>query len=482
MSEIRFGSDGWRGKIAEDYTFDNVRRATQGFASYLHQEMGDDVHRGGVVVGYDYRFGSEDFANAVAEVLAGNGIPVVLMQDASPTPVASFSILNRKAAAGVMITASHNPPADNGFKVRDHRGAAIAPDELKRIEARIPASLEEVERTALQSAIAQGQVEVFDPAPAYVRYIEENVDLEPIKQAGLKIAYDAMWGVGASWFQRFLIGGSTTIHMLHGERNPVFPGVPQPEPIPPNIDGLLGMIGEIKADVGIANDGDADRIGIVDEKGRFVTQLQVGGLLALYLLKMRDQRGPIVKTLSSTVMIDRLAQQYGLQVIDTGVGPKYVSPAFIRNNAILGATESGGYVFPGVPERDGVLAALYLLDMMVRTGRSLTELLDLLYETVGARYHYDRIDVDFPTKDREVILQRIEGANPDTLAGFDVERIETLDGFKFHLSDGGWLLIRFSGTEPIIRVYCETAAESKVKLLLNEGLGLAGLTEREERV
>jgi len=470
MSEIQFGSDGWRGKIAEDYTFDNVRRATQGFANYLHDEKRDKVHQG-IVIGYDYRFGSEDFAAAAAEVLAGNDIPVLLVQDAIPTPLVSFSVLDRQAAGAVVITASHNPPADNGFKVRDHRGAAIVPDELKQIEARIPDSLKEVKRTTLK-----GVVETLDPVPAYTAYIKEHVDLEPIKKAGLNIAHDAMWGVGIGWLESFLTGGSTTIHTLHGERNPIFPGVPQPEPIPPNIAGLLDAVVEIGADVGIANDGDADRIGVVDEKGRFVTQLQVGGLLALYLLKIRGQRGTIVKTLSSTVMVDRLAQQYGLDIVDTGVGPKYVSPAFIRTNAMLGATESGGYMFRGMPERDGILAALYILDMMTQTGRSMTELLDLLYETVGTRYHYDRIDVHFPVEEREAILQRIERARPESMAGVAVERRETLDGFKFHLVDGGWLLIRFSGTEPLIRVYCETTDEGRVEPLLKEGLELAGLT------
>jgi phosphomannomutase len=229
------------------------------------------------------------------------------------------------------------------------------------------------------------------------------------------------------------------------------------------------------ADVGVANDGDADRIGLADEKGNFVTQLQVGGLLALYLLQIRNQRGSIVKTLSSTVMLNILGRQFGVDVFDTAIGPKHVGPKVIETGAILGATESGGFLFRGLPERDGLLAALYILDMIVRTGKRPSQLLDWLYDTVGARYRYDRIDTRFPPEQREAILQRIRDANPAAISGLAVTGLDTFDGFKFHLSDGGWLLVRFSGTEPIIRVYCETADESRVKPLLEEGLRLAGL-------
>ncbi|RLC85670.1 MAG: phosphoglucomutase/phosphomannomutase family protein [Chloroflexi bacterium] len=469
VNDIRFGSDGWRGRIAEEYTFDNVRRVAQAVADYFCKETGTASQ--GIVVGYDCRFASEYFAATVAEVLVGNRVPVFLAREAMPTPIISFSALSRRAAGAVIITASHNPPTDNGFKVRDQRGAAIAPEGLKRIEARIPDSLKDVKRASLES----GLVETFDPAPAYIEYVKEHVDLEPIKQAGLKVAYDAMWGVGAGWLARLLEGGATTICSIRGERNPAFPGMRQPEPIPPNVDALLKEVVAEGADVGIANDGDADRIGMADEKGNFVTQLQVGGLLALYLLEMRGQRGPIVKTLSSTVMINRLGQKFGLDVFDTGIGPKHVGKKFIETDAMLGATESGGFILPGLPERDGILAALYILDMMARAGKRPGQLLEWLYETVGARYYYRRIDTRFPTERREAVQQRVRDAAPSTIGGLAVTGLDTLDGFKFNLADGGWLLVRFSHTEPILRVYCETTDESRVELLLDEGLELAGL-------
>jgi phosphomannomutase len=473
MNDIRFGTDGWRAKIAEDYTFDNVRRVAQAIADYFREDKGTASQ--GIVVGYDNRFASEHFAAAVAEVLAGNSIHVFLAHDATPTPIIAFSVTNKQAAGAIIITASHNPPMDNGFKVRDHRGASIAPDGLKRIEARIPESLKSVKQVSLEAARNEGLVKTFDPAPAYVEYVKKQIDLEPIKYAGLTVVCDAMWGVGAGWLARLLDGGATTIRTIRGERNPAFPGMRQPEPIPPNIDALLREVVAVRADVGIANDGDADRIGVADEKGNFVTQLQVGGLLALYLLQIRNQRGPIVKTLSSTVMIDKLGQQFGVDVFDTPIGPKYVGLKVIETGAILGATESGGFLLPGLPERDGVLAALYILDLMVHGGKQPSQLLEWLYETVGARYAYDRIDTRFPPEQREAIGQRVQNANPATVSGLAVTGVDRMDGFKFNLADGGWLLIRFSGTEPILRVYCETADESKVGPLLTEGLSIAGL-------
>ena len=472
---IRFGSDGWRGRIADDYTFGNVRRVAQAVAETFCEEA--SAVRRGVVVGYDRRFASEHFARAVAEVLAGNSIPVSLVKDAAPTPVISFSAQIRKAAGAVIITASHNPPTDNGFKVRDHRGAAIAPAGLKRIESRIPDSVESVKRRSFEAAADDGLVEVFNPAPAYFEYVKKRVDLEGIRQAGLRIVYDAMWGAGAGWLERLIEGGSTSLHSIHGDRNPVFPDMQRPEPIPPNIDLLLSTVVNRGADVGIANDGDADRIGLADENGHFVTQLQVGGLLALYLLKLRKQRGAIVKTLSSTVMLDRLGSQFGVEVYDTGIGPKHVVPKVLETDAVLGATESGGFIFRGLPERDGILGALYLLDLMVKTGKKPSQLLNWLHDTIGASYFYGRIDTRFPREQRDAVQQLIAGASPAVIDGLKVTGRDTMDGLKFHLSDGGWLLVRFSGTEPLIRVYCETADESRVEALLNVGLGLAGLRQ-----
>jgi len=472
MTDIRFGTDGWRGRVAEDYTFDNVRRCTQGFAQYL-LDLGKTA--GGIVVGHDRRFISEYFAVAAAEVLAGNGIRVHLTDGHTPTPVISYAVVAQGASGAVNITASHNPPTDNGFKVRDEHGGAIAPDGLREIEARIPA-IKGVKRLSLAEAEAEGLVHHFDPAPAYLKHLKKLIDVEPIKNAGLTVAYDAMWGNGAGWLSRILDGGRTRIAEIHGERNPLFPEMSRPEPIPPNVDVLLHHVTEIGADVGIAHDGDADRVGAADENGVFIDQLQVYGLLALYFLEVRGERGPIVKTLSTTSVLEKLGKLYDVPVYQTGVGFKFVAPKMLETDALIGGEESGGYAFRGhVPERDGILAALYLLDMLVRTGKKPSQLLDWLYDVVGARYYYDRIDSRFPTEMKEITRQRILDARPTKVAGLEVIDIVTTDGFKYMLKDGGWLLIRFSGTEPIIRVYCETTYPDKVPAILEAGMRMAGL-------
>jgi len=473
MTDIRFGTDGWRGRVAEDYTFDNVRRCTQGFASYLlAQGKGGEK----IVVGHDKRFSGENFAVAVAEVLAANGFHVLLTDGASPTPVISFSVLAQGAAGAVNVTASHNPPSDNGFKVRDEHGGAIPPDGLTQIEGLIP-SIEGVERLLLEEAMAQGMVTYFDPAPAYLAQIERLIDVQPIKDAGLTVLVDAMWGNGAGWFPRILGGGKTRIIEIHAERNPIFPEMQRPEPIPPNVDAGLAKVREVGADVVLINDGDADRLGLGDEHGNFINQLQVYALLAMYFLEVRGERGAIVKTLSTTSMLEKLGRLYDVPVYQTGVGFKYVAPKMLETDALIGGEESGGYAFRGhVPERDGILAGLYFLDLMVRLNKTPSQLIEHLYSLVGAHY-YDRIDTRFQADQREATRQRILDANPSTIGGLAMTGLDTTDGFKFGLADGGWLLIRFSGTEPIIRVYCETTEEDRVQAILEDGLRIAGLKD-----
>ncbi len=471
MSGISFGTDGWRGRIAADYTYDNVRRCTQGFASYL-LDLGGVGEK--VVVGYDRRFSSEYFAAAAAEVLAANGLGVRLTNGPTPTPVISYSVVAQGAVAAINITASHNPPTDNGFKVRDEKGGAIAPEGLAQIEERIP-EIAKVKHLPLQEALDRKQVEYFDPIPAYMEQLGGLIDVGPIKDAGLTVLVDPMWGNGAGWFPRLLKGGKTQVIEIHAERNPLFPEMARPEPIPPNIDVALASIVELGAQVAIINDGDADRVGVGDEKGNFVNQLQVYALLAMYLLEVRGERGPIVKTISTTSMLNKLGKIYNVPVYETGVGFKYVAPKMIETEAMIGGEESGGYAFRGhVPERDGILAGLYMLDLMVRMDKTPSQLIEHLYSQVGPHY-YDRIDRRFSSDQRDQTRERIETADPSTIGGLAVTGLDRTDGFKFQLADGGWLLIRFSGTEPVIRVYCETTEEDRVQPILEDGLRIAGL-------
>jgi alpha-D-glucose phosphate-specific phosphoglucomutase len=469
--QIKFGTDGWRGVIAEDYTFANVRRCTQGFATYLLEQGRQGQW---VIVGHDKRFQSENFAAAAAEVLAGNGLNVYLTNGATPTPTIAYAVVDKKACGAVNITASHNPPTDNGFKVRDPNGGAIDPDGLLRIEAAIPDSAEDAKRIPLNDAVRDGKVVVFDASEAYIANLHKLVDIERIKKAGFTVMVDAMWGNGGGWFTRLLEGGKTRVIEIHNTRNPAFPEMKRPEPIRPNIDVGLKSTLENHADVLLITDGDADRCGVGDENGEFINQLRVYALMALYLLEVRRQRGAIVKTLSTTTMLNKLGKIYNVPVYETGVGFKYVAPKMIETDAMIGGEESGGYAFRGnVPERDGILAGLYMLDFMVQTGKKPTELLKMLFDMVGEHF-YDRVDTPFSgdRKDRE---QMILNAHPETIGGLKVTELVTVDGFQFKLEDGGWLLIRFSGTEPIMRVYCETTHGDKVKAILEDGLKIAGI-------
>jgi phosphomannomutase len=471
LENIHFGTDGWRGRIAEDYTFTNIRRCTQGFAQYLVKKGLKDEW---VVVGYDQRFHSENFAISVAEVLAGNGLRVYITDKVTPTPVISYSVINKKAVGAVNITASHNPATDNGFKVRDEHGGAIDPNGLTEIESYIPNDEDQTQRINFQDAIRQERIVIFDPNPAYITQIRNLIDLNKIKNAGLHVLIEPMWGNGIGWFPYLLKDGKTKVEEIHNVRNPIFPEMKRPEPIPPNVDvGLMETI-KRKADVLIITDGDADRLGVGDEQGRFIDQLRVYGLLGYYFLEVRKERGPIVKTLSTTNMLTKLGKIYNVPVYETGVGFKYVAPKMLETNAMLGGEESGGYAFRGhVPERDGILAGLYFLDMMVSLNQKPSELIETLFKKVGAHY-YDRIDTPF-SGDRKSGEQKIVKSNPSHIGGIRVLNLDTTDGYKFNLEDGGWLLIRFSGTEPIVRVYCETTHKEKVNAILDDGLRVAGL-------
>lgn len=468
-TDIKFGTDGWRGRIAEDYTFDNVRRCTQGFARYILERYQPREHQRGVVVGGDKRFASEFFCVAVAEVLSANGIPVHFCGGGVPTPVISYSVKAQNAIGAINITASHNPPTDNGFKVRDENGGAIPPEDLLKIEGLIPITIDLVKRRKFDDGVADGSIRPFDPVPRYIEQVKSLVDLEPIRRAGFTVLVDSMWGNGAGWFTKLLAGGATKVVEIHSERNPSFPEMKRPEPIHPNIDAGLTKAKKIHADVVLITDGDADRAGFADENGLFINQLRAYGLLAMYLLDVRKMRGPIVKTLSTTSMLEALGKLYNVPVHETGVGFKYVAPKMMETDALIGGEESGGYAFKGhVLERDGILAGLFFLDMMCKTGLKPSQLLRKLFDKVGEHY-YDRIDMVLDASEKDGILQRVKNASPPAIAGKKVVRINTMDGFKYMLDDGSWLLVRFSGTEPLVRIYTEARSENDVRAILRDG-------------
>jgi len=365
-STIRFGTDGWRAIIAEDFTFANVRACAQATARYV-KEAG--LAERGMVVGYDTRFASEDFATAVAEVLAANGVPVYLCDRPAPTPVIGYAILKRQAAGSVVITASHNSREYSGFKVRTEYAGSAPPEVLGRIEALLPRS-GKPPRLPLAEAKARGLVQIFDPTPEYLSQVAGLVDLEGLRAAGLRVVVDSMHGAGAGYLRRLLAGGRTRVREVRSARNPLFPGMHNPEPIPRNLSPLRRAIRRHGEQVGLATDGDADRLGVVDGAGRFVNQLQTFALLVYYLLEVRGLRGPIVKSVTTTGMARRLGELYGVPVHETGVGFKYLGPKMRETDALIAGEESGGYAFRGhLPERDGVLSGLYFLDLMPSCSR-----------------------------------------------------------------------------------------------------------------
>ena len=476
-TQIVFGTDGWRAKIADEYNFVNVRRCAQAVAEYV-DDRGDGAK--GIVIDYDRRFASEHFAAAAAEVVLAHGIPVAFAAHALPTQMSSFEVVQRGAAAGIVITASHNPWTDNGFKIKSPTGAAAGPEMLNDIQARIAAATGRmIESRPFADAEAAGLIDRYDSFDAYREFIGTNLDLDRLRAADMNLLVDPLFGAGASWIPRLLAGGKIRVTELHSERNPYFGGV-NPEPIPPNIDEALRTIAGGRYDLGLLLDGDADRSGAADERGAFITTLQIYALLMYYLAEHRGLRAPVVKTVNETSMAERLGERYGIEVYEVPVGFKYVGPKMIETGAMMGGEESGGYGFGmHLPERDGIFTDLMLLDLFLRereAGRwPVSRAMAHLHEIAGPS-SYRRVDLHFDRaiypalKDR--LLVELPQRAPRDLDGRPVVRTQNLstnDGFKFFADDGSWLLIRFSGTEPLVRVYTEAASTAAVDANLTAG-------------
>jgi phosphomannomutase len=474
---IVFGTDGWRARVADDYTFENVRRCADGVARYV-LDRGEQAK--GVVVAYDRRFASEHFAQAAAEVLLAHDIPVAFAAHAVPTQMSSYEVVERGAAAGIVITASHNPWTDNGFKVKSPSGSAAGPEILAVLEAQIDRNGGTlIETRPFADAEAAGLVERFDPFDGYRTFVERTLDLEGLKAADVDVLVEPMYGSGVGWISRLLAGGRIRITEIHQERNPFFGGV-NPEPIRPHVDESLRMLEGGGYDLGLLLDGDADRAGAADERGVFIHQLQVTGLLMYYLAEHRGWRDPVVISVNNTSMAERLGERYGIAVHETSVGFKYIGPKMIETGAMMGGEESGGFGFGmHLPERDGIYADLLLLDLFLRekaAGRwPVSRAIEHFHDVAGPSW-YRRIDVHversiYPETKRRLLVDLREKA-PDSLAGQPVTRtlpLATEDGFKFFVADGSWLLVRTSGTEPLVRVYTEATSEATREAMLEAG-------------
>ena len=469
-TDIRFGTDGWRAIIAEDFTFANVARCAQGLTDYLKRRGTADR---GLVVGYDTRFLSRNFAETVAGVGAGNGIKVYLSKKAAPTPVISFNVLHHGAAGAAIITASHNPGVWNGFKFKPEYAGSASQEITDQLEAAIKAGTEP-RFVPLERARAEGLVIDIDPDPTYLERIGALVDLQVIQEAGLSVLVDAMFGAGGGYLPDLVTGGATKVEEIHGQPNPAFPGMEQPEPIAHNLISLIERIKSEKVAVGLALDGDADRLGAVDENGRFITTLEVFSLLALYLLEVKGLRGPLVKGVTSSMMLNKLGRKFGVDVHDIPVGFKHIGPKMSQVDALMAGEESGGFAFRGhIPERDGILSGLYLLEYMARTGKSPSQLVDHLFDQVGPHY-YNRRDLLFDSNERERIHGRLRSSELKELAGMPVLGSDDIDGHRLTF-DGAWLAVRFSGTEPLLRIYAEAVQEENVTALLDAAVDYLGV-------
>jgi phosphomannomutase len=412
--------------------------------------------------------------------LLARDIPVIFAERAVPTQMSSFEVVSRGAAAGVVITASHNPWVDNGFKVKAPTGAAAGPEILAAIERRIAENGGvPIDRRPFADAEAAGLVERFDPYPGYERFLRRTLELDALRAADVSVLVDPLWGAGAGWIPRLLAGGRIRVTEIHQERNPYFGGV-NPEPIRPNIDEALARVAREGFDLGLVLDGDADRAGAADERGTFIHQLQVTGLLMYYLAEHRGLRDPVVVSVNNTSSAARIGERYGIETHEVPVGFKFIGPKMIETGAMMGGEESGGYGFGmHLPERDGIYADLLLLDLFLREKARgvwpVSKIVERFHEIAGPSW-YLRVDVHVERSAYEEVKRRLlvdlREAPPTTLAGQVVSRTQVLttnDGYKFFLADGSWLLIRTSGTEPLVRVYTEATSEQLRDALLLEG-------------
>ncbi len=459
---IKFGTDGWRARIAEEFTFDNVRLVTQALIGYL-KETGLDAQ--GVAVGYDNRWQSEDFARTAAEVCSGAGIATYLSAHACPSPVLSYAVKNRGLGIGIMITASHNPPDWNGFKIKENFGGSSFPETTQAVEKQLKKIQDTRDKIQTNS---KTKISMFDPDPEYLEKIGSLVNLELIKNANLNIVIDPMYGSGLGYFGKL----GVPVTEIRGRRDPLFGGV-NPEPLPVNLeeslsfvkDAALGAPGRLTACIVL--DGDADRLAAIDGSGRFINTHNVFSLLLRHLKLNRKLSGDVVKTFNLTNLIDKLCAKYGQKLEVTPIGFKYIAKKMLEKDILLGGEESGGMGIKGfIPERDGVLAGLTLLELMATEQKTLAQVLDEMMKELGY-FYYDRMDIH--TDRAQALVRTLSAKPPQSFAGLPIARVETLDGLKFNFADESWILFRASGTEPLLRVYVEGRTPDQVKQILGAG-------------
>jgi phosphomannomutase len=456
MTQIKFGTDGWRAIIADDYTVENVTRVAEATARWLLERQGKKV-----VIGYDCRFGGKLFAETAARTLGAHGIQCILSTGFVSTPMVSLGVVKHEADLGVVITASHNPPAYNGYKLKSKLGGPMIPSQVAEVEAHIPAS-SSTELPELEWLKQKDLLVMADLESTYVDHVMEHFDIEAIRNSHVCLAFDAMYGAGRNALPRIL----PKAHLLHCDDNPGFKGQ-APEPIHRNLEELSTYI-RTHEDVncGLANDGDADRIGMYDEDGNFVDSHHLLLILLLYLHEYQKQTGKVVITFSVTDKMKKMAQAFGLDIQVTKIGFKYIAEIMAEEEVLVGGEESGGLAVAGhIPERDGIWIGLTILEFMAKTGKSLKEIIAEVYEKVGP-FAFDRDDLHLKEEQKQAIIKKCQEDPYQAFGDYTVQRIETIDGFKFYFDEDRWVMIRPSGTEPVLRVYAQAPTHQEVRSIL----------------
>jgi phosphomannomutase len=466
---IRFGTDGWRAVIAREFTFANVDRVAQAYADYLLlQAAGSAVTPPLIIIGFDRRFLSDQFARRAAEIMIGNGFGIALFAEDAPTPLISWAVKDLGAIGGVVITASHNPPDFNGFKIKAAWGGSAPPETTAEVERLVDAA------PAKRGELVADGHQLLEPAIAsYRKQIASYIDLDRLRSATRNVVVDSMHGTGGRWCEGFLSGGTLKVETIRPDRDPLFGGV-NPEPIDQNLAALKARVAERQALVGLATDGDADRVGAVNELGETMTMHDVVPLLLLHLARHRKMTGGVVRTFSQSVLTKRIANALGLKLYETPIGFKYIADLMLREDILIGAEESGGIgVKDHIPERDGILNSLLFLEAIVTSGKPPSKMLRELHQEFG-EFRFGRRDLHLDVERGQELVARLGSNPPAQLAGYHVTAVDTMDGTKLEFNDESWLLFRQSGTEPALRVYAEGTSAPKMRALLEAGSALAG--------
>ena len=465
MAAIKFGTDGWRAVIAEDFTFSNVGRVAQATADYWSANPAAGAKQR-VIVGYDRRFLSDQFGQHTAEVFAGNGFEVVLTPVPTPTPSVSFAVKQLEAVGGVMITASHNPPMFNGFKLKSDYGGSAEPVTCQAVEALLDRN--PVKASKISGELKTKRIIIKDVRPAHYAALKKLVDFKLIAKSKIRFAHEALFGVGAGCFDEILAGTSCRVTTLDGKHDPLFGGI-NPEPIEKNYTRSAAFLRKHPHDICLVTDGDADRVGGMDGRGNYLSTHQLICLLLHHLVVNRKGRGRVVKALTTTSMVDKMCAAHGLELVETGVGFKYIAAEMIKGGVLLGAEESGGIGFPGhIPERDGIAAGLMLLELLATERKSVNKMIAELIKSFGPHF-YDRNDIHFPLEKRGALMEFLKSNPPAKLGRSSVVDVKSYDGIKFISEDTSWLMLRGSGTEPILRIYAEGKSPGDVQKFLKIG-------------